>query len=273
MKLPDYHVHTAFCGHADGEIADYVARARSLGLPEMGFADHLPLLHVYDPTLTMAESQLATYVSAVIDLRTRHADLGVLLGIEVDYLDEATYRAHGLEDGPARVRDLLARHPFDYVLGSVHFLGDFMFDHPDHRDEWERRDVAAVYREYYGRVADAAASGLFTVMAHLDLPKKLGQRPDGDVTADEDAALDALAASGVALEVNTSGWRMPVAEAYPAPDLLARAQQRDIRLVFGSDAHSPGDVGADFDRALDLARGAGYASFLRLSDGAEVSLP
>ena len=87
------------------------------------------------------------------------------------------------------------------------------------------------------------------------------------------AALRAIKAAGVAIELNTAGWRKPVGEAYPAPDLLAQAAALGIPLAFGSDAHHPADVGADFGRAATLARECGYAGVLRLSSGMVEMLP
>ena len=131
-----------------------------------------------------------------------------------------------------------------------------------------------MYLDYYRLVQKAAASGLFDVAAHLDLPKKFGDLPvDAEVVAEAaDAALRAVRAAGMAIEINTSGWRRPASEAYPAPDLLARAAELGIPLTFGSDAHRPSEVACDFARAVELARAAGYTQTLCLGDRTLVDL-
>jgi histidinol-phosphatase (PHP family) len=265
-KIGDYHVHTHLCGHAEGEPAAYVERAIALGMTEMGIADHLPMFTQWEPGLTMTMEQLDGYVSAVRSLAERYLEIRILLGVEADYMEETE----------ERVGELLARYDFDYVIGSVHFLSDgFGFDHSRNRREIETRGVDAVYRENYRLVACAAGTGLFDVVGHLDLPKKFGHRPADAVAiaACAQDALSAIAAAGMAIEVNTSGWRKPVGEAYPAAALLASAAALGIPLTFGSDAHAPGDVGADFARAAALARAAGYTATLRLSDRGTVALP
>jgi len=130
-----------------------------------------------------------------------------------------------------------------------------------------------VYRAYWETVAQAAAWGRFEVVGHLDLVKKLGRRPSKAMAAAEDEALAAIRDAGLAIELNTSGLRSATREAYPSPSLLARAAARGIPLTLGSDAHVAADVGRDFARAVALARAAGYASTLRLSDRQEEALP
>ena len=270
MSVPatigDYHVHTQLCGHAEGELAAYVERAIALGMTEMGIADHLPMFVHWEPSLTMAMEQLDGYVTAVRSLSARYPEIRILLGVEADYFAETE----------ERVADLLGEHDFDYVIGSVHFLGDgFGFDQSRNKQEIEVRGVDAIYRESYRLVARAAGTGLFDVVGHLDLPKKFGHRPTDAAAIDVCArdALAAIAAAGTAVEINTAGWRKPVGEAYPAAALLASAAALGIPLTFGSDAHTPGDVGADFHRAVELAGAAGYAATLRLSDRGSVALP
>ena len=118
-----------------------------------------------------------------------------------------------------------------------------------------------------------AATGVIDVVGHLDLPKIFGRRPGTAVAPAEEAALDAIAAAGVLVEINTSGMRYPVGEPFPSRDLLARARARGIGITFGSDAHRVEDVAAGFAAALALARSAGYEAGVRLSDRAEVPLP
>ncbi len=257
----DYHLHTHLCGHAEGEPRAYVERALELGLQEMGFSDHLPMITRWQPGYSMRRDELEGYVATVQSLaREYSSSIKILLGIEADYFV-------GFEP---EIASLLAAYPFDYVIGSVHFLTDGLpFDHPDHRRRYAELGADHVFVEVYELIARAAESGLFTVIGHFDLPKKFGDRPRDEERVAEavDRALRAISRAGMAIELNTSGWRKPVGEAYPALDILARAAEHCIPLVFGSDAHRPGDVGASFDRAQALAREVGYTDLLRLSTG------
>jgi histidinol-phosphatase (PHP family) len=250
MLLPDYHTHTHRCGHATGSPAEYVAAARAAGLLALGVADHIPLLPEPDPELSMPLEELADYVAEIEALKTTYPGY-VLLGIEADY------RPHTVDD----LRELLQSHPFDYVIGSVHHLGDWGFDDPRQREEYAFRDIDDVWIEYLELVGDAAESGLFTVLGHLDLLKKFGHRPTRDLDRELERLAHRIARAGLVVEINTAGLHRPVGEAYPAVDILRRLQAAGVAVTFGSDAHSPAEVGRDFERAVALARTAGYADF------------
>lgn len=263
--MADYHIHTRLCRHAEGEPREYVERAIALGMTEMGFADHLPFLNGWRPACgirdddwAMGVDELDDYVTLVQGLAREYSgDVHVVLGVEADYI-EATI------DDTARV---LSEYPFEYVIGSVHFVGDgFAYDHPAVRDRLPRYGIDRVFLESLELVARAAATGLFTVMGHLDLAKKFGHRPqdEGSIADAASAALRATAASGAALEFNTAGWRRQAGEAYPAPAILREAAGLGIPLTFGSDAHRPVEVGDQFRRAAAEARAAGYVAWQRL---------
>jgi histidinol-phosphatase (PHP family) len=265
--IADYHIHTRLCRHADGEPREYVERAIALGMTEMGFADHLPFLdgwapnHVPPDDWAMDVGELDGYVTLVEDLRREYRDdVRILLGIEADYIEDTL-------EGTARV---LGEYPFEFVIGSVHLVGDgYPFDHPAMSDRLSEYGIDRIYLESLGLVAAAAGSGLFQIIGHIDQAKKYGYRPEDAeaVAAAASSALRAIKRAGSALELNTAGWRKPVGEAYPAPDLLAAASELDIPLTVGSDAHHCDEVGYEFGRAAALAREAGYGVVLRLSDG------
>jgi histidinol-phosphatase (PHP family) len=256
LFLPDYHTHSARCGHAQGAPVEYVAAARRCGLAAIGISDHLPMLHAPDPLVSMAVDQLGEYV-AEVRLLQREAPDFVLLGIEADYHPRTV----------AAVADLLAAHPFDYVIGSVHFLGEWGFDDPRNAEGWAQRDVDDVYLEYLAVVGDAAETGLFTILGHLDLVKKFGHRPSRPLGAALETLAERLARAGVVVELNTSGLRKPVGEIYPSVEWLRVLRAHDVPITFGSDAHRPADVGLDRTAAVEAARAAGYADYAWLTPG------
>jgi histidinol-phosphatase (PHP family) len=250
LRLPDYHTHTARCGHAAGSPSEYVSAAKSLGLTGIGIADHLPLLPHHDPELSMDLCDLPSYVAEIQDLKAHHAGY-VLLGIEADYRPDTV----------SEVASLLAEHPFDYTIGSVHHLGSWGFDDPRQLAEYYLRDIDDTWVEYLELVGDAAESGLFTILGHLDLVKKFGYRPTRALEHELDTLVRRIARAGVVVEINTAGLHKPAKEAYPAPDILHRLRAAGVPVTFGSDAHRPEEVGRDFALALALARSAGYSSF------------
>jgi histidinol-phosphatase (PHP family) len=256
LGLPDYHVHTERCGHARGTAEQFVASALERGVPAIGLSDHLPLLHTRDPELAMAPEELDGYVAEVRALQGRHPGR-VLLGIEADYRPDTI----------GALPDLLASQPFDYVIGSVHYIDGWPFDDPRTRDSWAGKDVDEVYRRYLELVGDAAECGHFTILGHLDLVKKFGHRPLVDLTEEIGRLAERIAKAGVAVELNTSGLRKPVGEIYPGLSVLRALAARDVPVTFGSDAHRPEDVAQGFDQALSLARRAGFDRHLVLRPG------
>lgn len=246
--LADLHCHTRRCGHAHGSVGAYVQRAVELGMDAIGFSDHLPFVDREDRTLTMSRDELPAYVREVREVALGADGIEVLLGIEADFIP-------GTEDA---VSALLDDHPFDYVLGSVHVLGDWVFDHPAHLERYESIDVDEFWAEYLATVRAAAATGLFDVLAHPDLAKKFDVRPAADLSGAYEALADTLAEAGMAIEVNTAGLFKPVAEIYPGRGFLELCRGRGIPVTLGSDAHAPDEVGRRFADAVALARDAGY---------------
>jgi histidinol-phosphatase (PHP family) len=244
----DYHIHTARCGHAEGEMAAYVERAVSIGLREMGFADHLPLLTGEDPTLTMSMSELAGYIEEVAVLRAATPALTIKTGIEADF-----FPGHEAETGR-----LLGAHPFDYVIGSIHFIGGWGFDDSRYLEGYSGRDIYELYEEHFGLVARAATSDLFDVLGHFDLIKKYNFRPDRDITPLIEETLSAIKDAGACIEINTAGLRKPVGEIYPSEAILSLCARVGVPITLGSDAHKPDEVGMGFEVALAMAHRSGY---------------
>lgn len=260
--LPDYHVHTFRCGHAGGKSRDFVLRGIERGLSEIAFTDHIPLYFLpeseRDPKLAMREDELEGYVREVEELRDEFAGrIAVRLGLEADY-------AEGREDELAR---WLSRADWDLVLGSVHRVAGGWIDDPGTSPlRFAQEGAESLYDEYYRLLARAARTGFFDVLAHFDLPKKFGHRPDKPRAEAERRAIAAAKESGCAVEISSAGLRKPVGEAYPEPRLLREIVAAGIPITFSSDAHAPAEVGWGFERTLELARGAGareYVTFAR----------
>jgi histidinol-phosphatase (PHP family) len=255
MPLPaDLHMHTPLCRHAVGEPVDYARHAVETGLTEIGFSDHSPMPHDDFDNWRMLDRQLDEYVAKVRRAQKEFPQLTVRLALEVDYLP-------GHEDW---IRRLAARHPWDYFIGSVHYVSDaWDIDNPAKLSEWKKRDAYEVWKIYFDRLTLAAESRLFEIIGHADLPKKFGIRPAQDCTPFYEKFLDAAARSGCAIELNTAGLRKPCEEIYPGRDLLEIAFQKGVPITFGSDAHAPAEVGMNFAEAVALARSVGYTETRR----------
>jgi histidinol-phosphatase (PHP family) len=249
--LIDYHMHTELTD-GRGRPIEYAAVAIQRGLDEIGFSDHAPLPD-RDTNWTLKRPDVATYVGWVREAQARYPQLPIKLALEVDY-------APGCEPW---VRELAQMHPWDYLLGSVHFIGDWPVDAS--AKDWIGQDVDARWREYFELWRGAARSGLYDSLPHPDLPKKFRLRPAGDLTEAFEAALRDVAAAGIAIEVSTAGLRKPCRELYPSLDFLKIARRLAIPVQLGSDAHLPEEVGQDFDQAVAHLRSAGYSEIVRFA--------
>lgn len=245
----DYHSHTPLCRHAEGSPEDFIDAALAAGVTEYGISDHAPQLPEPFDNWRMAVAELPEYFDWLERARS-HADgrLAVRAGLECDWLV-------GCE---AWIDELASRYHWDYLIGSVHYLGDWDFDNPQWLGRWAECDVDAVWTHYWDTYRRMVESGLFDIYGHPDLVKKFAHVPAGDLDRFYEPVIDAMAATGGVIELNTAGWHKPCAEAYPAPRFLELARSAGIGLVISSDAHAPGEVARDFTKAIELAKAAGF---------------
>jgi histidinol-phosphatase (PHP family) len=239
----DLHTHHDRCGHAAGSLPEIARHAAGKGISVLGVSDHAPRFADPEdhprPSTQMARSQWDGYLREASELREALAGtLDLRVGVEADWLP-------GTEEVYRRA---LARPELDFVLGSVHEVGDWHVYLPHTFAEADPDDF---HRGYWQGVAAAASSGLFDVIAHLDAIRVMPPPPRSDVGAERERALDAIAEAGVAVEINGSGVRR---DGRPFPDepLLEGLVRRGVPLTFGSDAHGPHQLGSGWPQALAL---------------------
>ena len=264
-SLPDHHTHHWRCGHASGQLREVVQAARVRGLQAVGFSDHAPLLFLPGehplPQTAMPRRAYPEYAREMLALGAEYAGrIPVLASVEADFVpgSEAAYR------------ELTRAFPLDYVLGSVHWLDGWSLFTPRLPEGWTREHA---WRRALALTRGAAASGLFDVLAHLDVLKTKGHLPERWHIPELDETLDTIRDAGLAIELNTSGWRKPLRECFPGPGLLALTARRGIPVCLGSDAHRPQDVGADFDRAERVLYEAGYRETVTFEGRERRTLP
>ncbi|MGZ5208174.1 MAG: histidinol-phosphatase [Sulfuricurvum sp.] len=243
MKV-DLHNHTVLCNHATGTVNDYVEAAISCGTEYFGFSDHAPM--DYDTKYRMSFLQMDMYEQWVREAQERYGDkITVLLGYEVDYL--AGY-----------MDERILKRPCDYLIGSVHFIDEWGFDNPEYIAKYATADMDTLYTRYFDLVEIMANSGHFDIAGHLDLLKVFKFFPKTDIRLLAANALKAIKKANMSIEINVSGLRKPVKEAYPSPLLLQSIAELEIPITFGSDAHRSDQVGMFTAEAEALARSIGY---------------
>ncbi|MNE57265.1 Histidinol-phosphatase [compost metagenome] len=198
----------------------------------------------------MAMEELPRYVEECLALKEKYkGQIDIRVGLEGDYIE-------GCEE---QIESIVKAYPWDYVIGSVHFLGEW--DITDFRQThgWEGRDIMAVYEQYYDAIGKAAATGFYDYIGHIDVIKRFGYKPEGNVTHLENAALEAVKRHGLAIELNASGLRTQAAEMFPSRRMLEYAYKLGIPITVGSDAHQPDRLGQYLDQARAVLKEVGYS--------------
>lgn len=239
-----FDLHTHLIGHQDRpanreNIRDFLEAAQRAGLQEMGFSDH----DMYFEDLNLP---------LIREVAQDYPNIKVRVGLEVDYREE----------DEEKIRSLLETFPFDYVIGSVHEIKDWLFDYPDQAQRHREKDPDRLYIEYFDLVEKAARSHLFTMIGHFDLIKLFGVRPRTDVRELADHALRAIVENGLVAELNTAGRYKPVGEFYPEAKLIREMVNRGIEFTIGSDAHEARYVGRDLQEGVQLLQACGVKQLI-----------
>ena len=290
--MGDYHVHIH--PHREtpgappqGEFpADYIDRfvevALSRGATEVGFVEHLyrcvesvPVLGQWwkkDPNPHLVaemdeimarelDMSLDRYVEAILAAKAR--GLPVKLGLEVDF-------EPGTEQ---RVMELIAPYPWDYLVGSVHWIGAWWFLRPSAPAEYERRGVRRAFEEYFDLMTGLAKSGMVDVLGHADVIKVHGFVPDGSLRYLYEPLVEATAASRMGVEISSQGLLRTIGEIYPAPELLKMFQSAGVPIMLASDAHAPDESAFGYSEIVAEARRAGYTDYLRFDSRRRLPTP
>jgi histidinol-phosphatase (PHP family) len=259
LVLTDYHVHLR-PDHIEDTPAEryltadnaerYRAVASERGIEELGVAEHVyrftQALEVWQHELWRhsARDDLDAYCAFVRE------ETDLKLGIEADFIP-------GRED---RMAELLGAREFDYVVGSIHFVGDRAVDY-DRYDIWAASaSPDRVWRTYFEWLAEAAMSGMFDILAHPDLVKYWGPErpaPERDLRYYYEIAMEGIAESGIAVELSTAGLHKPVGELYPSRSFLEMVLDAGNPVALSSDAHRPDELGRDYEQALALLEDLG----------------
>ena len=253
--MQDYHTHTTLCKHAVGATEEYLAAAERAGLEEFGVSDHLPWPFGYDREVRMEPEQYSSYREMVSELAAKSAKVKVKYAVELDWvpghMDEVT--------------ENIKNEEFDYILGSIHSTLKDPFGVPNYPTPWLKAVTdPAAWLPYYERMRDFVSEFDFDIIAHFDIPGKLGGlAPESEQIASLIAEILEIAADRkIAMELNTAGLRHPVGRIYPTKEILKTACAKGVNITFGSDAHSPKEVAAGFDLATTLAKECGFDHYV-----------
>lgn len=275
--LIDYHVHVERAGPSRDNMMRFVRQAQSVGVHEIAFTEHAYNFVELEPLLPRPSflashghgfklNDYLTLVGQVADeLKGQGIPITVRKGLEVDFLPEVR---HELES-------VLPGLEVDLIIGSVHWINDWGFDLG--KSTWDGRDTEQACTRYFEIAAEAAQSGLFSVIGHPDIIKiyglTAGERCRAATSIGAELLVKAAAASGTCLEVSSAGLRRLVGEIYPSLGILRMARHHDVGITMASDAHEPHEVGQDLGKAAKWARLAGYDEITRFDGRCKIRSP
>lgn len=243
----DYHMHSIL---SDGlnSYEEMIRTAISKGLEEIGFSDHVCLKPV-DWAIRMEDIPVMT--AQIIDLKSKYQDqIQIRYGIEVDYFP-------GYEE---ELRELIGSIPVDYVIGSVHFIGDWNFD--TDQSLYGKWSNDKLYEIYFDLVQQAAKSGLFDIIGHIDIIKKFRVYPESNQDRLFDETIRIVKENNLVVELNTGGMDRPCAEFTPGLKLLEMCNTHHVPLTLGSDAHKTDQIARHYEIAVSLLSQIGYSEIV-----------
>lgn len=240
----DYHIHTIY---SDGRTSpeECIEEAVRKGLKEIGFSDHVTLVDSRQDWC-MDHNVIPEYAAHILKLKSSTKEIAVRLGIELDYIPGKEKEAE----------KIITSFPFDFIIGSVHFMGDETVDLGP--EFYIGRNIDEVYENYFNLVSEAAATGFYDIMGHPDLVRIHRFRPESDISQLYSLLASVFEIHDVAYELNTNGKNKPLNDFYPDKRYLPVFAEHGVPVCVNSDAHFPSRIGQYFDEAYELLKEAGY---------------
>ena len=249
-ELTDYHMHSILSDGKDG-YEEMIKAAVAKGFREIGFSDHLCL----KPTRwAVSEVDIPVMTEQILELKAKYeSSISIKYGVEVDYFPEME----------SEIYHQIKALPVDYVIGSVHFIGDWNFD--TDQSLYGKWSNDRLYEMYFERLQMAARSSLFDIIGHLDLIKKFQVYPESDQTDLIKKTLEIIRDSKLVVELNTSGLDRPCADFLPSGSIIAQCYHHHIPVILSSDAHSKSQIGRHFNSGLSLLKKTGFTQLVRFN--------
>ncbi|MEM5793705.1 MAG: histidinol-phosphatase [Candidatus Aenigmatarchaeota archaeon] len=252
----DYHLHTDYTQDAKGKVEDYCKVAKERNLKEIAFANHFNIIKLNLPGESILPQQIPEHFQNIEKAR-KEFGLKIKFGLEVDYWSSE----HG------RIEKVLKEHEFDFLLGSVHYVGNILIAGKleDSIGFFKNKSLQEAYRIYFDRVIETVESNLFDVLAHPDYIRKNAKKFFGKELPFEkyrklvEKVIEALLTNDTGIEINTSGFFHGINDFFPSYEFLKLCLESGVKVVtVGSDAHLPERVGDRIKEALERLKEIGF---------------
>lgn len=247
IGMVDYHMHSVL---SDGKntYEEMVQEAIAKGLDEIGFSDHVCLKRV---EWAIRIEDIPVMTTQILDLRLKYKDqIKIRYGIEVDYFPEYE----------RELKNLIESIPVDYVIGSIHFIDDWNFD--TDQSLYGKWTNDRLYEKYFRLLQQAAQSGLFDIIGHIDIIKKFRVYPESNQDQLFEDTIKIIKAHNLVVELNTGGMDRPCAEFTPSARLLELCFKHHVPVTLSSDAHRQVQIARHYESAIELLLQIGYTEII-----------
>jgi histidinol-phosphatase (PHP family) len=231
-------------------MAEMCRAAIEKDIPEIGFCDHFDLIPE-DPCFDFFHAD--TWWQDLEACRQEFSgSLQIKAGIEIG-------EPHRF---PETVAELAANHDWDFMMGSLHWVGDTLIFDPD----YYQRSKYAAYADYFRELHQLVLQNSINILAHVDIVKRYGFEHYGPYDPESHetelrSLLRSCAERDIAVEINTSTLRRSIMEPSPTYKILSWFREEGGNWVtLGSDAHEPDQVGFGLEKALKAVSMAGFES-------------
>ena len=248
--LVDYHLHSHFSPDGRSKMEDICRSALAKGLNEIGFSEHLEL---HPLSLEYGSFVLEPWVQELERCRELYQGRGLIIKSGIEIGEPHLYKDY--------IADLLSRYEFDYILGSLHTIGDETYFE---QSFFEKYGELESFRKYYSELAVLAQEGDFDILAHFDVPARISSALYGQYNPLKYESLirpvlQICIDRGIAIEINSSGKRLPMSRSIPDREILQWYKEMGGELItFGSDAHHAMNVGQNIEDAYELIDAMGF---------------
>ncbi len=274
MKI-DYHMHFERGSYDFDWVQGFFDAAAQRGLDEIGISEHshgfTDFEHFYYDDLILDDTFIGEFQKKWLKKNKFKCPLDDYF----TFMDELKKRGKPVKTGievcnfadQEAVGELLDRYPFDYRIGSVHFLRGWAYDSSEIKAEWDKRPLQTIYEQYSEEVEHLCAGGHYDVLGHPFNIRLFRYIPDFDVTPYLERVAKAMKKADMVVDINTgTRYRYPIEEISPYPDFMEIAADYGLPVITSSDAHEPEDCGAYIDEAIAYAKRFGYTQSVRFSN-------
>lgn len=270
MKF-DYHMHFEHGSYDLEWVRGFFISAEQRGIAEIGISEHshgfAEFRELYEAELILDDSSVGVYQRKWLGKNKFQYTLDAYFTF-METLKKKGYPVKtGIEicnfKNQCRVAEIIEKYPFDYVIGSIHYLKGWGYDFSDIKSEWQAHSLRDIYEWYAQEIEQLCSSGLYDILGHPFNIRLFKFLPDFDVTSVLERAAQALQKADMAVDINTGTlYRYPIKEISPYPDFMKIAAAYGLSVITSSDAHEPEDCGRYIDRAVEYAQQFGYEESL-----------